>query len=218
MTSPFSPAEKKTYDHIQSFRRNLPPLSNAEQRRLDDLVAAGSSSSRLEGLQSFLAVLKERLQRQNEEILAEWNNNQNQFPSTPFSSGRGLPAASPLISVGSPYYGQDFIRSGGGFEEERAERARMLEEELAQGVWEGQVKDPARVLPREGMKGPVWDRVSNSATLRHYTDRGWDVADLALAYDNMPEDIKNQYDTPRTTEELFHILKNQRKGRTRRRS
>ena len=77
-----SPAEKKMYTNIQSFLRNLPALSNQERRRLDDLISAPSSPQRLEGLRSFLAILSERLQRQNEEMLAEWNNNQQQFPSS----------------------------------------------------------------------------------------------------------------------------------------
>lgn len=80
-----SDAERKVYNNIQSFRRNLPTIPNDEKRRLDDLISAQSSPQRLEGLRSYLAVLSERLQRQNEEILAEWNRNQQQFPFTKLS-------------------------------------------------------------------------------------------------------------------------------------
>jgi hypothetical protein len=107
---------------------------------------------------------------------------------------------------------------GRGAEEERAERAQMMEEELSQGVWLGQVKKPSLMLSPDEMVGTTWERVKNSPTLQHYTERrGWNPEDLSLLYDNMREDVKNQYDTPRNYEELFHILKNQRSGMLKRR-
>lgn len=116
------------------------------------------------------------------------------------------------LKVASASYKKKRIVKGKGAEEERAERAQMLEEELGMARAYHQVKPPAKMLDRSQMTGQMWDRVKNSPTLDHYRSRNWPEEDLFILYDNLPQEIKSQYDEPRTIAEVFHILKTQRGG------
>lgn len=77
---------------------------------------------------------------------------------------------------------------------------------------------PAIVLPKEMMTGPIFTAISLSPTYAHFTKKE-NMSDDKLweTYNSIPNEIKEQYDSPNTPEDVFNILKNQRRGMVKRR-
>lgn len=77
---------------------------------------------------------------------------------------------------------------------------------------------PAIMLPKDMMTGPVFTAISISPTYDHFMAKE-NMSDEKLweTYDSLPNEIKEQYSSPSTPEDVFSILKNQRRGMVKRR-
>lgn len=103
-------------------------------------------------------------------------------------------------------------------ERERDERKLMAAEYERQRHFMESLPQPRLVLDTSKMTGPVFDNINNSPTFEHYIKRSKDDIDgLIMTYNSLPNEIKDQYNEPRTPQEIFSILKNQRRGMIKRR-
>lgn len=103
-------------------------------------------------------------------------------------------------------------------ERERDERALMAAEYERQRHFMENLPQPKLVLDTLKMTGPVFDIIKNSPTFEHYIKRSNDdIEGLIMTYNSLPDEIKNQYNEPRTAQEIFSILKNQKRGMIKRR-